>query len=375
MQKLERLEDIAWAANAARLCSMDTLPGQKRIRSLFLYCNMVGTKDAADTLSADLMARAISNVRLGNFVNISGLHLYLLNWAIHGRKVTKGTAIPGSGTTFDINFVLEIPFRDPRQPGSDDGSLPTELVIGKPMEVTFDSATVYGGTSLTITSGTVRVSAELVDETNTPQIARIGYYDPNSQTAQLDPGVYKELLLCEQSAVSITTAEVTSLDLEADGRNVHNNLLHAQLVHAWNARAAAADGTDSELAVNAAAFIPIIFHDRSGKSNLTKQVLVEGKGKLQLTAGTLTNYRLVFWRTEAKDEATVQKIATLIGAPAEATTYEAAVAKPSVGSGDKAKQLGTVTKKVRNLTAHLPGKFRATPNASGAAIRAVSGRR
>lgn len=359
MQKIERLEDKSWVANGNMLFNLDTLPGGKRVRRLMLYCNVSGTKDAADTLAAELFPRVFASIRLGNFVNIPGMHLYLLNWAMYGRKVMPGTAVPGSGTTFNVNFALEIPFRDPRQPGSDDGSIPTELLVGKALEVTNDAANVYGVGNLVITAGTFNLSAELVEETNTPQLCRIGYIDPNSATAQLDPGIYKELLLCELTTQSITTAEITSVDLDVDGKPVLNNATHQQLLHHWNSAA----GTSDQLTANTAAFIPLIFHDRSGKSNLTKQPLVQGKGKVQIAAGTLTSgYRLAYWRAEPKSQSDVERIAQAIGAPADATSYEPAVSKPSAGTADKLGQVGRATTKSKAMFAYLPGKFRKMGN-------------
>lgn len=360
MQRLEPLEGKSWAASVPVQISMDKLPEQVRVRRILLHLNVSGTKDAADTLVNTLFAKAVQNVRLGEFVNISGLDLFMLNWAIHGRLVQAGTAIPGTGTTFDINMVLEIPFRDPRQPGSDDGSLPTELLRGKALEVTFDSAAVYGGTAIVITAGTLRCAVELVEETNTPQLARIFSLQPNSQTVQLDPGIYKEALITKSTGLVISEANVTTVKVEADGRPVLGNIHNENLTHAWNSYAAAAPGVTAELAENAAYFLPVVFHDRSGKSNLTKQPLVENKGELSIVAGDLTSFHLVIWKTLPKDEKVVENIAGQIGAPAGATAYEPACAKGNAtrGVSENATAAGRVTKKQRAMYAHLPGKFR-----------------
>lgn len=358
MQKIDRLEDQSWISGGNRLVSFDTMAPQRRVRSVFLYLELSGTKGAAETVSADLFAKAIKNIRIGNFFNLGGQDLYWLNHAIVGRRFMRGTDIPGSGTTFSIAVSLEIPFRDIRQPGSDDGSIPTELLIGSAMEVTFDTAAIFGGT-IVITAGTLRTSAEVVHETNTPQLARIYYIDPNSQTAQLDPGIYKELLLVKTDGSAITTAEVTSIDLDTDGDPVLNNILHQSLLQAWNRYAADGVGSNVELVPGSANFLPLVFHDRGGKSNLSKQVLVDSKGRVQIVAGSLTNYRLIAWKAVGKDEDQVQKIASKIGAPPGATDYEPAVAKPSAGMGDRLQQQGrTASRKQRALYAYLPGKMR-----------------
>lgn len=372
MQRIERLEDQAWIANGNRLVNMDTLPPRQRIRALLLFLNLQGTKSAADAVSADLFANAIKTVRIGNLVNMTGRELYTLARANNGRTVQRGTDIPGSGTTFNINVCLEIPFRDGMQPGSDDGSLPTELVLGKAMEVQFDTATIFAVGTTTITSGTLRTCAVLVDETNTPQLNRIFYLDPNSQTVQLDPGVYKQLLLVKNDGTPITTAEVAAIDLEVDGKPVLQNLLHEQIVHAWNREASIGVGTNYELVPNAAAFLPLIFQDRSGKSNLSKQPLVVNKGKLQIVSGSLVNFRLIVLKAVPKDGDAVKDIASRIGAPEGATAYEPAFAKPSMGKVDRINRLGRIDKKNDALFAYLPGKLRVQPTSLSQAVASAS---
>lgn len=372
MQRIERLEDQAWIANGNRLINMDTLPPRQRIRAILLYLNLQGTKSAADTVSADVFANAIKTIRLGNIVNMTGREQYTLARATNGRIVQRGTDIPGSGTTFNVNVCLEISFRDTMQPGSDDGAFPTELVMGKALEVQFDTATVWGVGTVTITSGTLRTQALLVDETNTPQLNRIFYLDPNSQTVQLDPGVYKQLLLVKTDGSAITTADVAAVDLEVDGKPVFNNLLHEQLVQAWNREASEGAGPLFELTPNAAAFLPLIFGDRSGKANLSKQPLVVNKGRLQITAGSLLNFRLIVLKAVPKDGDTVKDIAARIGAPAGATSYEPAFAKPSIGKVDRIRQNGRIDKKNDALYAYLPGKLRVDSTPLSSAVAGAS---
>lgn len=372
MQRIERLEDQAWIANGNRLINMDTLPPRQRIRAILLFLNLQGTKGAADAVSADVFASAIKTLRIGNLVNITGRELYALARAANGRTVQRGTDIPGSGTTFNVNVCLEIPFRDTMQPGSDDGSLPTELVMGKALEVQFDTATVWGVGTVAITSGTLRSQALLVDETNTPQLNRIFYIDPNSQTVQLDSGVYKQLLLVKTDGTPITIADVAAVDLEVDGKPVFNNLLHEQLVQAWNREASEGAGNLFELTPNAAAFLPLMFGDRSGKSNLSKQPLVVNKGKLQITAGSLLNFRLVVWKAVPKDGDMVKDIASRIGAPSGATSYEPAFAKPSLGKVDRINQNGRIDKKNDALYAYLPGKMRVASTPLSSAVASAS---
>lgn len=359
MQEVAQLEGKAWAASAPVQISLDTLPKGKRVRSILLHLCLSGTKGETDAEAAETFALAVQNIRLGEFVNISGIDLYHLLWELYGRQVMQGTDIPGSGATFSINVVLELPFRDPRQPGSDDGSIPTELLYGKALEVTFAAEDVYGD-DIEITSGTLYTCAEIVAETNVPQLARILSIAPNSQHQELDPGIYKSLILTKGTGATISEAEVTTVKLDADGKDVLHNIRNEQMTHLWNARGAQQSAADAEQQENAAYFLPLIFHDKSGKSNLTKQVLIEGKGGFDIIAGTLTSYHLVIWKTVGKDEGAVATIAAKIGAPDDSSAYEPHTASKTGGRGvaENAERAGRVTRKLRGMYAHLGGKFR-----------------
>lgn len=353
---IRRMEDKSFVAGGNVLFNLDTLDPMHRIRKIDLYFDLNGTKVAdVDALDGDLFPRIAALIRLGNFINITGMGLWRLMRILHGRTLMDPTDIAAAGATFNMDFALEVPFRDPRQSGTDDGSLPTELVKGKSLELTFAAATVWGVGSLTVTAGTVRCAAELIHETNVPQLNRLFYIDPNSQTIQLDPGVYKECFTYEEAGTTITQAEISQVDLEVDGQQVMNNTLHEQLVHWFNSTGVR--DSAAEVAVNAAVFLPFIWHEQNGKSHLTKQPGIEHKGRLQLT-GSQTAPRIVIWKAVLKDEATVAQAAVATGAdPRNFEAYEPAVASKSPLA--KASPGGSPPKKARLMTAALPGKLRA----------------
>jgi len=138
---LFRLEDVSWAASAVRLIKLSILPPGYRVRGFKIFSNMVGTKDAADAVANTSFAAFIPSVKLNpRLVDMSGLALQDLASEHRGRDVCLGTAIPGSGTTFDVNHVLEVPLRDERQIGQEDGGIPTEMLMSKSLELQMAAA-------------------------------------------------------------------------------------------------------------------------------------------------------------------------------------------------------------------------------------------
>jgi len=358
-----RLEDQSWVASGTRLVKLSVLPPGMRLRSLRLLCNITGTKDAADALANTSFPLFISNVRLNpRLVDMSGLALQDLNKIMHGRDVGLGTAIPGSGTTFDITFVFEIPFWDPRQPTASDGAIPTEMLLSKSLEITFAAANIAGVGNLVATAGTVRVMADLIDGSSVPQLVELFQIDPGSQTIKLDPGVYQDLWITDGTGIgSVTPTEVTQVDLVADGVALLNNHLHSQLIADFNF--ANVNDAAGELGYATPRFLPIVIgHKKHGL--LTKAVAIEQTGLLQI-AGTMTAPRLCGRRIPLKDQATVEAVAAATGAP-RGGVYEPAVAsKSAIRAFDKSARQGTFTRKARLLSGALAGKVRLTPTPKG----------
>lgn len=359
MQKIVRLEDVTYVANGNVRVRLNMLPAGKRVREIDLFFDLAGAKGATDALDGQSFAQIVSNIKISRFVNISGLDLQQLQHQVWGRIIQDPTDIPGTGTTFDMEFHLRIPFRDPRQPASDDGSIPTEMLMGHTIEITFAAATIHGVGTLSVNSGTVRTHCEMVEESNIPQLNEIGYEDPGSLTVDLAPGVYKDLFIRDGAAVgTITRAEITSIDLDVDGQPVLNNCLHEQLVGQYNSQI---KDSAAEIADNAAVRLPLIWHDNFGKANISKQPAIEKSGRLQITGSiTAGNVRCVYWRALEKDKSAVERIAVKTGAPVStASDYvPATVSKTVPKSFNRSVTMGRTTKKARLLNNVLPGKFR-----------------
>jgi len=367
MQSTLRLEDAAWVSGGTRQIRLHTLPQGKRVRRFSLFFDLSGTKSAADALSADLFAKVLSLIQLtsteGPVWVLPGMETWRLMQAEAGRQVQRGTDVPGSGTTFTMQFHLDLSFRDESQPGTDDGSLSTSLFRAHMLELTFASATVWGVGTLALTAGTVRVEAELVEEDNVPQLSWVKFIDLASGMAVLDQGIIKTAILCDAAGdQSITQAEIGMVGLTVDGNPVHPlNTLHESLVSLWNADRCVQGGTPHELAVNAALFLPYVWTPRKG-GNLTKQPAVEKQGEARIVSGSLTSPRLVVRLVRLKTDTQAAKLAVQTGAPADAGHYEPAVASKSPPrSVHESQRRGEPTKKARLSYAALPGKLRRTP--------------
>lgn len=355
-QRFHPLESVSWGSQANRQVKLDLLPSQQRLYNLHLYFDLSGTKDAADAITADLFPRCVALLKVGQYVNIDGWALRELTRQIKGRTSNQGTDVPGSGTTFTMKFELVIPFRNPRQPGASDGAIPSELLHGKAIEITFAADNVWGVGNAKLTAGNVRCAAEMVHETNVPQLAEIGYKDPGAQTVQLEPGVYLDLFIVDGTTPgTITQAEVSAVSLEVDGESVWNNTLHEQIVAAYNDSGVL--DSANEIAVNAATRLPLIWQDLHGKAEISKQPAIENGGRLQIT-GAMSSPRVVFWRALPKDQKAVEAIAAATGAPKNATEYEPTTAsKKPLRAADKAVG-GNLPKKARILGSVLAGKVR-----------------
>jgi hypothetical protein len=359
----QQLESKNYVANGTSTLNLEGLPPGYRVRNIMMFFDISGTKGGTDTVTSDALHKAIALIKLQQYFNLTGLEAFRLRHAYNGRIIEDPTAVPGSGTTFAVSFCLEIPFRDPRQSGTDDGSLPVELLNGKSLEVTWAQSTIYGNSAV-ITAGTVRTVVDLIHETNVPQLIQIGYIDQASQTVRFPPGIYKELFIVNPDGTPVTSSLVGSVDLSADGQYIMRNMRHEQLVGAWNRQAACAAGSRAELVQSlnggaGPAFLPLVWQDKYGKSNLSKQMAVESYAALQITSGSLLTGRFVFARATLKDAQTIAGTAQLTGAPPNARIYEAATASKTPFHDVTPGQ--PLNRKERLLNSALPGKVRTVP--------------
>lgn len=362
MQSHHPLRTETWAGGGTRFIPLTSLPPGKRVRAIKLYFDLSGTKDAADALTGDNFARSVQRIQISEYVSIAGESLWELNKELFGRLPFASTDIPGSGTTFDMEFSLIVPFRDPRQSGSDDGSMPCELLDVHSIQITFAAATFAGVGNILVTAGSVYGQAELVEETAVPQVNRLYDFQPGSATFNLEPGIYKSLFLLDggpNTNGSITVAEVTTVDMTADGLQVWSSARHESMVDSYNVDTVS--DTAGAVSINAASRFPIVWHDRFGKSHLTKQSAVEKGGQVRISAGNLTvsTMTVVAWRALPKSEAAVKQIAEVIGEESAGAVYLPSTStKAPLGSMGKAKPGQRPKRKARLAGLALAGHFR-----------------
>ena len=363
MQSHFTLRSETYAAGGTRFIPLTSLPPGKRVRALKLYFDLSGTKDAANTIAVDDFALSVARIQIGEYVSLAGESLWEFNKQLFGRIPNTSAAVPGSGTTFDLEFPLYIPFRDPRQSGSDDGSMPCELLDTLSIMITFAAGTIHGGATV-ITAGSVYALAEIVEETAVPQINRLYDYQPGSLTFPVEPGIMKEGFILDGGPGtngSITLAELTTLDVSMDGLQVWTSARAESIIEAANADCAL--DAAAALTINTAARFPLFWQDRFGKSHLTKQPAAEKGGQVRIGVGTITasTMTVVIWRALPKSEAAANQIADVIGENREpGSVYLASTAtKAPLGSLKKSEQGGRVTKKARLAGLALAGHFRA----------------
>jgi hypothetical protein len=355
---------------ASRQVRLQLMPEGKRVRRISLYVDLSGTKTSTDALDGDLFPQILQMITLqsseGLLWNLSGMETSRLQHHEAGRVVMDPTDIPGTGTTFDMKFQVDLTFRAERQLGVDDGSLPTAMFNEHSLELTFASSTVWGVGTLTVTAGNVRVIPEYVDGVGVPQISEVRYYDLASGKAMLEPGIIQSALLVQTDYSTLTIAELGLLGLVCDGRDMHpSNTMHEQLVTLYNQDAATQSGSPHELVINAARFMPLTWLNRA-KGALTKQPLIEKKGEVSVISGSLTNPRLVVRMARLKSADKAASLAVKTGAPSDAVVYEPAVASKSELRADHetARRGGAPTTKARAAYAALPGKMRRSPTST-----------
>lgn len=367
MQTLMRLDSRTADANGVVQFPLSTLPPGKRVRNLALDIIVSYTKAGADALAADLFSFWLNNVRLANFVNASGFAIHRLVQRMLGRTAGLGADIPGSGTAGTARFQLLVPFRDIRQSGSDDGSMPTDLLRGESLVINLAAGNAHGVGSLTVAPNGFQLflTAELVEETHVPQINQIATLDPGGQTFELPAGIYKDVFLLKGATTGVfSETEISTVYMEADGQVHLGNVPHGALVQQFNTFAL--KDTAAEIAVGAAREVPIVWVDQSGKGHLTKQPGFESRGRVQLQGSYLTP-RVVYWRTLLKDDAQIAELAAGVGAPEGATEYEPQTAtKQLPRSFETSRARGSLTRKARLLSRGLAGKVRSSSSPNNA---------
>lgn len=212
-------------------------------------------------------------------------------------------------------------------------------------------AATYGAAAvgnLAITAGTIRISAELIPESSVSELFEEGFWDPGALTTAIPGGgIYTDVFITDGSAIgTVTPAEITDVDLSADGVNVLTSARHDDLTVRFNRELKDAA---SELTLATADFLDLV-HLPTQNAQLSKGLAVEKNGHCQL-AGTITAPRFWYRKVVLKDQATVEAVARATGTSTEGKIIEPQVAsKSAVRAMDRtSRQGGVPTKKARLL--------------------------
>ena len=365
MSMLKRMDVRTASGGGNVIFPLSTLPPGTRIRELRWDVQVGYTKSSGDTLVADQFALWISNLRIGQYVNIPGPELQALVKQMLGRRAAAGADITAGTTTGTARFQVVVPFRDPRQSGAEDGSFPAEMLQGESAVITLAAANVHGVGTLAANPNGFQLAlvADFIDGSGVPQVCQIGYLDPGGQTFEVPAGAYKDLLLLKAGmTATISEAEISSVIFSGDGEQILDNVPSGQLIQAFNTQGVR--DSASEITIGTADRVPLTFVEWSGKGNISKQPLFESRGRIQMM-GSLQSCRVVYWRAMQKDQGVINT-AVMSTAAASPTIAGSKLYEPQTASKyplrtlQKGAQSGVSTKKGRMLATVLPGKVRST---------------
>lgn len=277
----------------------------------------------------------------------TGAFLFYLNWIMKGRTPQIPASIPATNASvFNREIVLWIPFEDPSAWSPDDCTQPSES-FGGSTNISIDFATwsaLGAGTwdTLSGVAGTLRAEAICIpNDATVGADLKQGYFDWTGQTPLAEGGAYEYLFLYNEDMSAITSAEVSSVQVMADGKTLIDALQTQEIVGLFDRyRAVGGDPlTDSATApqggeqvgdepgVGAGAgatvtfpFIPILF-PRNGYK-ITQCPDVESSLSLQMT-GSDTAFRFGYRKRNHRTEATAKAAASsVLGTPASAIEHK-----------------------------------------------------
>lgn len=283
----------------------------------------------------------IDIVRPGAFAaqRYSGAFLFYLNWMMQGRSPQIPASIPAGAldAVYNREVVLWVPFEDPSSQSVTDCAQPSESFGGN-TNLSIDFAAVSGlgaaFASLKSLTGTLRtVAVCFPNDATIGADLKQGYFDHAGQTPVAEGGRdYEYLFAYKEDMSAITSDEVATLQVSADGQSIIDAIQTQEIVGLFDHyrssgsekltdSATAPDGgeqVNDEPGVGAGAgagisfpFLPILSPRTGYKAS--EIVSVDQSLTLQ-TTGTLTMFRFGY-RTRQHRNETQRKAAgaTVIG--------------------------------------------------------------
>ena len=238
-KRRHQLPSAAWVNGGNIQVPLKGIPKGARIAALRFRLEGVFTTGAAAAIVAgSQLHRLISMIDVGPQRRGSGQF-----WAVLARHMRLMADMPASipavnASVYRRYLTWLVPFYDPRGYSPGDG-LPSGGDFND-VTVSIDTAAFAGlgaGTWDTLASitGTLRAEAVLADPNDAPgAFIEYGVADLTGQTPVLPPGLYRDLFLFRENGAVITSVQVATIALQADGRQIHDVTRLSEYARAWN---------------------------------------------------------------------------------------------------------------------------------------------
>ncbi len=321
------LPSNAWVDGANIQIPLRSIPKGSRVRAFVLRLEAVITAGGAPAIVVgNTMHRLIQMIDVNNGqIRGSGQMWHFLEWMMHGGEVYLPANVPAAAGAYRRTMTWVIPFRDGRAFAPSDAEYAGADFANAIISV--DTAAYAGldaatwGTVASVT-GTLRAEAVL-DEPNDAVAAPLvyGFADLTGQSPDLPALLYRDLFLYRETAATVSSVEVATCAIQADGVQIHDAVKLGEYARAFND----AWGKGADLQTTHATaplggerlpdipgyaladpdtvtmpFVPLIFPDPAYK--LTQLVRAENNLRLDFT-GTDTTFRVGYAGYRRRSEA------------------------------------------------------------------------
>jgi hypothetical protein len=225
-KRIHQLPSQVWANGANLQIPTKDIPALARIKAfVFRLEGLFTTGAAAAAIASTQLHRLINMIDCGPGRRASGAYWHFLEWAMRGGEVTLPGGLPAANAEAHRRHITwVVPFFDRRAiyPGDDcpNGADFADKVI---TIETASFASLGAGTWDTLASiaGTLRCYA-ILDEPNDAIGADVefGFFDLTGQAPAMDGGLYVDAFLYRENCATISSAQVATASITADGVQV-----------------------------------------------------------------------------------------------------------------------------------------------------------
>lgn len=316
------LPSAAWVDGGNIQIPLKDLPPLARIKAFVFRLEVVFTLGgAAAAVAGSQLHRLISMIDLGDGRRASGPYWHFLEWMLRGAETYLPANLPASNGETHRRFITwTVPFEDPRAWAPADGEPSGADFAERVISIdTASMASLDGGTNTwnTVASlaGTLRAEAILDTPNDSPGgFLEFRHADLTGQAPTLEPGLYTDLWVYRENVGTISSAQIATAAIQADGMSVNDGLSLVDYVREFNNALSRGQDQRTDHATapvsgeflpeapaytNGAAatvtvpFLPLVFGAPAHK--LTKALRVENALRLDFT-GTDVTFRVGYRR-------------------------------------------------------------------------------